>query len=83
MSTISGLHLSRNKEKGLGRKRTKVQKRNTDRPLDMAVSDYLYGSDLLWKKLYSDREKSANWSWKEARPPRSQVQDGELPKRTS
>ena len=58
----------------------KQRKRNTDRPLDVAVSDYLHGPDLLWKKLYGDRETPANWSWKEARPPRSQIHDGELPK---
>ena len=41
----------------------KQRKRNTDRPLDVAVSDYLHGPDLLWKKLYGDQEKPADWSW--------------------
>jgi hypothetical protein len=29
----------------------------------MAVSDYCQGNELLWQKLYGDREKPANWSW--------------------
>lgn len=41
----------------------KQRKRNQRRPFDMAVSDYCQGNDLLWKKLYGDREKPADWSW--------------------
>lgn len=47
----------------------KQRKRNTDRPGDMAVSDYSQGNDLLWKKVYGDREKPADWSRKQAQPP--------------
>ena len=41
----------------------KQRKKNQGRPFDMAVSDYCQGNDLLWKKLYGDREKPADWSW--------------------
>ncbi len=41
----------------------KKRKKNERRPFDMAVSDYHDGNDLLWKKLYGDREKPADWSW--------------------
>lgn len=44
-------------------------KRNKRRPFDMAVSDYCQGNDLLWNKLYGDREKPADWSWKDAQLP--------------
>jgi hypothetical protein len=38
-------------------------KRCKGRPFDMAVSDYHNGNDLLWQKLYGDREKPADWRW--------------------
>ena len=41
----------------------KQRKKNQRRPFDMAVSDYCQGNDLLWKKLYGNREKPADWSW--------------------
>ena len=41
----------------------KQRKRNERRPFDMAVSDYCQGNDLLWKKLYGDREKPTDWRW--------------------
>ena len=41
----------------------KKRKTNERRPFDMAVSDYHDGNDLLWKKLYGDQEKPADWSW--------------------
>jgi hypothetical protein len=44
----------------------KQRKKNQRRPFDMAVSDYHDGNDLLWKKLYGDREKPADWSWDSA-----------------
>ena len=44
----------------------KQRKKNQRRPFDMAVSDYHDGNDLLWKKLYGDQEKPADWSWKDA-----------------
>ena len=44
----------------------KQRKMNERRPFDMAVSDYHDGNDLLWQKLYGDREKPADWSWKDA-----------------
>ena len=43
----------------------KQRKKNKRRPFDMAVSDYCQGNDLLWQKLYGDREKPAVWSWKD------------------
>ena len=51
----------------------KRKKRNKQRPGDMAVSDYFQGNDLLWKKLYGDQEKPADWSWKDAQPPTAPV----------
>jgi hypothetical protein len=42
----------------------KQRKKNPRRPFDMAVSDYHDGNDLLWQKLYGDREKPADWNWK-------------------
>ena len=47
----------------------KQRKMNERRPFDMAVSDYHDGNDLLWKKLYGDREKPADWSWKNTQLP--------------
>jgi len=47
----------------------KRRKKNKRRPFDMAVSDYCQGNDLLWKKLYGDQEKPADWSWKDAQLP--------------
>ncbi len=47
----------------------KQRKKNKRRPFDMAVSDYCQGNDLLWKKLYGDQEKPADWSWKDAQLP--------------
>jgi hypothetical protein len=47
----------------------KQRKMNKGRPFDMAVSDYCQGNDLLWKKLYGDREKPADWSWKDVQLP--------------
>jgi hypothetical protein len=47
----------------------KKRKKNKGRPFDMAVSDYYQGNDLLWKKLYGDQEKPADWSWKDAQLP--------------
>jgi hypothetical protein len=47
----------------------KKRKKNKGRPFDMAVSDYCQGNDLLWKKLYGDQEKPADWSWKDAQLP--------------
>ena len=47
----------------------KRMKRNKRRPGDMAVLDYFQGNDLLWKKLYGDQEKPADWSWKDAQLP--------------
>ena len=47
----------------------KKKKKNKRRPGDMAVSDYFQGNDLLWKKLYGDQEKPADWSWKDAQLP--------------
>ena len=44
----------------------KQRKMDEGRPFDVAVSDYCQGNDLLWKKLYGDREKPADWSWKDA-----------------
>ena len=44
----------------------KQRKKNQRRPFDMAVSDYHHGNDLLWQKFYGDREKPADWSWKDA-----------------
>jgi hypothetical protein len=44
----------------------KQRKMNQRRPFDMAVSDYFQGNDLLWKKLYGDQQKPADWSWKDA-----------------
>ncbi len=43
--------------------------KNPRRPFDMAVSDYCQGNDLLWQKLYGDREKPADWSWKDVELP--------------
>ena len=39
------------------------RKKNKRRPGDAAFSDYCQDNDLLWKKLYGDREKPADWSW--------------------
>lgn len=47
----------------------KQRKKNPRRPFDMAVSDYHDGNDLLWQKLYGDREKPADWSWKDGQLP--------------
>ena len=47
----------------------KQRRRNKRRPGDMAVSDYFQGNDLLWKKLFGDQEKPANWSWEDAQLP--------------
>ena len=47
----------------------KQRKRNQRRPGDMAVSDYFQGNDLLWQKYYGEREKPADWSWKDAQLP--------------
>ncbi len=47
----------------------KQRKKNKGRPFDMAVSDYHDGNDLLWKKLYGDQEKPADWSWGTAQLP--------------
>ena len=47
----------------------KQRKMNPRRPFDIAVSDYCQGNDLLWKKLYGDQEKPADWSWKDAQLP--------------
>jgi hypothetical protein len=44
----------------------KQRKMDERRPFDVAVSDYYQGNDLLWKKLYGDREKPADWDWKDA-----------------
>jgi hypothetical protein len=38
-------------------------KRSKGRPYDMAVKDYHNGNDMLWLKLYGDREKPAGWHW--------------------
>ena len=38
-------------------------KRSKGRPYDMAVKDYHNGNDMLWLKLYGDREKPRNWRW--------------------
>jgi hypothetical protein len=35
-------------------------------PRQLAVTDYLRDNDLLWQKLYGDREKPADWNWKDA-----------------
>ncbi|HEX5838300.1 MAG TPA: hypothetical protein VFY26_10765 [Anaerolineales bacterium] len=43
--------------------------KNPRRPFDMAVSDYCQGNDLLWQKFYGDREKPADWSWKDVEIP--------------
>ena len=47
----------------------KKSKRSKGRPFDMAVSDYHKGNDMLWIKLYGDREKPADWSWRSAPTP--------------
>jgi hypothetical protein len=44
----------------------KQRKMDKGRPFDMAVSDYFQGNDLLWQKLCGDREKPADWNWKDA-----------------
>jgi hypothetical protein len=44
-------------------------KKNPLRPGDVAFSDYCQGNDLLWQKFYGDREKPADWSWKDAQLP--------------
>jgi hypothetical protein len=41
----------------------KQRKNNPRRPFDMAVSDHCQGNDLLWQRLYGDREKPADWIW--------------------
>ena len=41
----------------------KQRKKNQRRPFDMAVSDYCEDNDLLWKKLYGDQERPADWIW--------------------
>lgn len=51
----------------------KQRKRNKGRPGDMAHSDYCQGNDLLWQKLYGDREKPADWSWEDAQLPPAPV----------
>ena len=51
----------------------KQSKRNKRRPGDMAVLDYFQGNDLLWQKFYGDREKPADWSWKDAQLPSAPV----------
>lgn len=51
----------------------KQRKKNRRRPFDMAVSDYCQGNDLLWQKLYGDREKPADWSWDSSQPPTAPV----------
>jgi hypothetical protein len=47
----------------------KQRKWDPRRPFDMAVSDYHDGNDLLWQKFYGDREKPADWNWKDAQLP--------------
>jgi len=47
----------------------KKRKKNKRRPGDMAVSDYFQGNDLLWRKLYGDQEKPADWNWKDVQLP--------------
>ena len=47
----------------------KQQRRNPRRPGDVAFSDYSQGNDLLWQKYYGDREKPADWSWKDVELP--------------
>ena len=47
----------------------KQRKWDERRPFDIAVSDYFQGNDLLWQKYYGDREKPADWSWKDAQLP--------------
>ena len=47
----------------------KKSKRSKGRPFDMAVSDYHNGNDLLWIKLYGDREKPEGWSWESSPTP--------------
>jgi hypothetical protein len=51
----------------------KQRKKNERRPFDMAVSDYHDGNDLLWKKLYGDQEKPADWSWDDVQLPTALV----------
>ena len=51
----------------------KRRKRNKRRPGDMAVSDYFQGNDLLWKKIYGDQEKPADWTWKDVQLPSKPV----------
>lgn len=51
----------------------KQRKQDQGRPFDMAVSDYFQGNDLLWKKLYGDQEKPADWIWKDAQLPPAPV----------
>jgi hypothetical protein len=41
----------------------KKSKRSRGRPYDMALSDFHHGNDMLWIKLYGDREKPQDWSW--------------------
>ncbi len=41
--------------------RMAAEKKNNKRPFDMAVSDYFAGNDLVWKKLYGDRQKPEGW----------------------
>ena len=38
-----------------------VEKKNSKRPFDMAVSDYFQGNDLLWQKQMGDRKKLDGW----------------------
>jgi hypothetical protein len=47
----------------------KKRRKNKRRPGDVAFTDYCQGNDLLWKKLYGDQEKPADWSWKDAQLP--------------
>jgi hypothetical protein len=54
-------------------KMAKQRKMYERRPFDVAVSDYHDGNDLLWQKFYGDREKPADWSWKDAQLPKAPV----------
>jgi hypothetical protein len=47
----------------------KKSKRSKGRPFDMEVSDYHNGNDMLWIKLYGDREKPEGWSWESSPTP--------------
>ena len=42
---------------------SRKSKRSKGRPYDMALSDFHHGNDMLWIKLYGDREKPADWTW--------------------